>query len=118
MATIRITNLLLRTIIGINDWERVNKQDVVLNIILTIDSSSAQISDSIADTVDYKILTKKIISLVEDSTFFLLEKLADSVLNCIMEDDKVISATVRIDKPYALRFAESVSFETAKSRAS
>ena len=111
MAIIRITDLSLRTIIGIFDWERTRKQKVLINVEIQFNASRAARSDKVKDTVDYKTITKKIIKHVEVSEYFLLEKLADQVLKIVMEDRKVKAAKVRIDKPGALRFARSVSVE-------
>ena len=116
MATIRITNLKLRTIIGINDWERETLQDVVINVTMEFDASRAAHSDDIRDTVDYKTITKKIITVVEESEYFLLETLTDRILHIAMEDPKISNAAVRVDKPQALRFADSVSIEISKER--
>ena len=116
MATIRITDLNLRAVIGTNDWERIHKQDVVVNIVLTYDAQKAIKSDQIKDAVDYKTITKKIIKEVEASQYQLIEKLADAVLQIAMENSKVLSAHVRIDKPLALRFARSVSVEISQER--
>ena|SRR3989338_5296827 len=118
MATIRITDLRLRAVIGVNDWERGHKQDVVINVALEFDARKACASDNIRDTVDYKAITKRIITAVEASDFLLLEKLTDTVLNIVMEDPKVKGAMVRVDKPFALRFADSVSIELSKKRRS
>lgn len=111
MAVIQIKNLRLRTIIGIEEWERENKQDVIINVSIEYNAGDSIKSDQISDTVDYKIITKKIIKLVETSNFFLLEKLADKILKIVTESRKVLSATVKVDKPFALRFADSVSVE-------
>ena len=116
MATIRITNLKLRTIIGVNEWERDLKQDVVINISLTYDAAKASKSDNLKDTIDYKAITKKIIKMVEASNFLLLEKLADIILQIVLDDPRVKEATVRVDKPLALRFADSVSVELTKKQ--
>jgi D-erythro-7,8-dihydroneopterin triphosphate epimerase len=116
MATIRITNLRLRTTIGANDWERDIKQDVIINITINYAASKSIESDKLKDTVDYKTITKKIIKEVEASSFYLLEKLTDMVLNIVMEDQRVSSAQVRVDKPAALRFSDSVSVELDKKR--
>ena len=109
---IKIKNLRLRCIIGIFDWERKHKQDVVLNIILHFDGNKAALSDQIEDTVDYKKLNKQIISLVENSEFQLIEKMAEEVMALIKQDNRVFKASVEIEKPAALRFADSVSVET------
>lgn len=107
----RIKNLRLKTIIGIFDWERTEKQNVIINAEIEFDGAKAANSDNIQDTVDYKTINKKIIEAVETSDFFLLEKLADTVLKIIMEDKKVIKAKVEVDKPGALRFTDSISIE-------
>ena len=111
MAKIRITNLRLRTIIGTHDWEREVQQDVVINIILDYDASKAITSDDLRQTVDYKALTKQIIKEVEASQFFLLEKLCGRILAIVKAHPAVSGAVVRVDKPQALRFADSVSVE-------
>lgn len=118
MATIRITDLRLRAIIGIHDWEREHKQDVIINITMEFDALKSIRSDAIKDTVDYKVITKRVIREVEASDFQLLEKLAKLVLDIIMEDPRVQEATVRVDKPFALRFADSVSIELSENRKS
>ena len=106
---IKIKNLRLRTIIGIYDWERLEKQDVIISAEFEFDGKAASSSDKIEDTIDYKRINKRIIETVESSSFFLIEKLAQTVLNIIMEDKKVKRAKVEVDKPGALRFTDSVS---------
>lgn len=115
-ATVRITDLTLRTIIGFNEWERRKKQDVVINIAFECDPSDAVVSDAVEDTVDYKKMKRRIIDLVEKADFSLLEKLTHAVLAEVMADSRVLSARVRIDKPHALRFARSVSVEMTAER--
>ena len=109
LATIAIKALSLRTVIGLNDWERKKKQDVVVNIEFEFDAERAVAADDGEMTVDYKAVTKRVIKGVEKSKFHLLESLADMVLALVMDTPGVISATVEIDKPHSLRFAESVS---------
>jgi FolB domain-containing protein len=114
--TIRIKNLRLRTIIGVNDWERRRKQDVVINVELDFDGRAAAKSDRIEDTVDYKALCKRIIDQVERSRFCLLEKLADSILRIALCDPKVRRVAVEVDKLRALRSADSVSVACQRRR--
>ena len=109
LATVTIKDLSLRTVIGLNDWERKKKQDVVINIEFGFDAERAVAADDGEMTVDYKAVTKRVIEGVEKSRFHLLESLADMVLALVMDTPGVISATVEIDKPHSLRFAESVS---------
>lgn len=106
---IRIKNLRLRTIIGVNEWERTQAQEVVVNVEMEFDGTAAAGSDDLADTIDYKSLKRRIMERVEASSFFLLEKLASEILRIVTAEPRVIRATVEVDKPAALRFADSVS---------
>ena len=118
MATdqIHIKNLLLRTIIGINEEERRNKQDVLINITLYTDHTTAA-SDDIADTVNYRTITKQTIKLVEESQFNLVEKMALEITNLCLADPRVERAVVTVEKPGALRFAHSVGVTVDRMRA-
>lgn len=111
LEKIYIKELLLRTIIGTNDNERVEKQDVLIDIILWADLKKAMESDSIEDTIDYKALKKKIISEVESSSFHLIEALAYKIARICLENEKVIKVQVNLEKPNALRFAKTVGVE-------
>jgi len=76
---IHIRDLHLRTIIGINEEKRRDKQDVLINLVLDTDTRAAGRSDDVADTLNYRTLTKRIIELVENSEFCLVEKLAAEI---------------------------------------
>lgn len=108
-ATIRITNLRLRTFIGFNPEEQEKQQDIVINAEIHYPASKMCLSDSVDDALNYKTIAKKIISHVEDGRFLLLEKLVSDVLAICSEHDWVNFTRVTIDKPHALRFADSVS---------
>lgn len=114
--TIQIKDLLVRTIIGINEEERHNKQDVVINITLYADHTAAGASDDIADTVNYKTIAKQTIKLVEESQFYLVEKMAQEIVNLCLADSRVQRAVVTVEKPGALRFARSVGVTLDRSR--
>lgn len=111
-----IKNLFLRTIIGINDDERANRQDVLINLTLETDTRAAGQSDDISDAVNYRTLTKKLIDLVEGSSFFLVEKMAEEIAALCLSDERISRATVSVEKPMALRFARSVGVTIERSR--
>lgn len=112
MAKIRVKNLLIRTYIGFNPDELINKQDVVINLEIETDIPLAALeSDEPLNIFDYKIITKLIIALVQEGRFKLLEVLTKNILDLIMKSEQVKWARVEVDKPHALRFAESVSLE-------
>ncbi len=116
MAIIRISDLKLKAIIGTNAWERTTRQTVVINATFEYNSAKAEKSDDISDAVDYKSITKEIITFVRVSRFYLLEALCARVLKIIMKNKAIKKAAVRIDKPKALRFAKSVSLEHSAKR--
>lgn len=108
-AVIKIKNLRLRTFIGIKEDEINNKQDVVINARIEYSASHAADSDDMNQALNYRTITKRIITLVENTRFSLLEKLTAEVLAITAEHPAVRYAEVEIDKPHALRFADSVS---------
>ncbi|MFN2274369.1 MAG: dihydroneopterin aldolase [Anaerolineales bacterium] len=105
---IEIRDLLLRGIIGINDWEREKKQDILINITLFGELAPAGDSDRIEDTINYRTLTKAVIEHVESVGRFTVEALATDIVRLCLETPGVERARVRIEKPGALRFARSV----------
>ncbi|MEZ4516516.1 MAG: dihydroneopterin aldolase [Chloroflexota bacterium] len=117
MDKIIIRNLLLRGIIGINPDERTNKQDILINAVIFADIRRAAQSDSIEDAVNYKSITKRIVSHVEASSDMLVEKLVSDIARIILTEFPAERVQVRVEKPGALRFAESVGIEIERTRA-
>ncbi|NLE58670.1 MAG: dihydroneopterin aldolase [Planctomycetes bacterium] len=113
---IHIRDLAMRCIIGIYDDERREKQDIVINITLYADLHKACRTDDVADTVDYKVLKKKVIALVEQSSCRLIEHLAEGIAQVCLAEPRVARVTVCVDKPAALRFARSVAVEITRDR--
>lgn len=103
---IKLKNIRVRTIIGFKPWEREQKQDVIINVDLTVDCPER---DDPAQCVDYKVIAKKIIHGTETAQFQLLERLAAFVHSQVTAFDGVKQARVEVDKPGALRFVDSVS---------
>lgn len=116
MDKIIIRDLLLRSIIGINPEERVNKQDILINMVLYADIRAAAAKDDIEAAVNYKSVTKRIIQHVEDSSDLLVEKLVTDIARIILTEYPVERVRVRVEKPGALRFAESVGIEIERTR--
>ncbi len=112
-----IKDLLLRTIIGVNDWERDNRQDVLINITLYADLSVAGSSDSIEDTVNYRTVTKQVIAHVERSQRYTVEALAQDIADICLSEPGVARVKVELEKPGALRFARSVGVKIVRERA-
>ena len=116
MAVIRINDLKVRTLIGAYSWERINKQELNINITIEYDASKACRSDKLNDALNYESVATKAIKTAESSRYALLEKLVGKLLAGIMTDRRVQSAHVRVDKPHALPQARCVSFELSAER--
>ncbi len=116
MDRILIRDLSARCIIGINDEERREKQDVLINLAIFADLRKAGLSDKFEDSVDFRALKKRILALVEKSSYQLVEALAEAVAAICLEDKGILQVKVRVDKPYALRFAKSVGVEITRKR--
>ncbi len=113
---ILIGDLLVRCVLGINDSERREKQDVLINLAVYTDLRKSGRSDSIEDTVDYRALKKRILAMAEASHFFLEEALAEAAAALCLEHPLVQRVEVRVEKPNALRFARTVAVEITRSR--
>ncbi len=116
MARIRVKNLCLRTFIGINEDEILNKQDVQINLTILYAAQDAVRDNDIDHALNYRTITKAIIAHVEGNRFALLERLTQELLDLVMTNESVLYAEVEVDKPHALRFAESVSITLAANR--
>jgi D-erythro-7,8-dihydroneopterin triphosphate epimerase len=116
IARVRIKDLLLRAYIGIKEEEINNQQDVVINVTLTYDATQAINRNQIEAALNYRTITKQIIAHVDGQRFALLERLTHEVLAIVMEHQAVRWTQVEIDKPHALRYAESVSVRLEATR--
>lgn len=116
MDHIFIRDLSLRCIIGANESERREKQDVLINIVLAADLKKAGMSDRFEDAIDYRIVKKEIVKMVESSSYCLIEALAETIAGICLKHADVIEARVQVDKPSALRFARSVAVEITRQR--
>jgi D-erythro-7,8-dihydroneopterin triphosphate epimerase len=116
MARIRVKDLRLRTYIGIKEEEINNKQDVLINLTILYPAVDAVEVNDIEHALNYRTITKAIITHVEGNRFALLERLTQEILDLVMTHQAVRYAEVEVDKPHALRFAESVSITLAGHR--
>jgi FolB domain-containing protein len=114
-TTVRINNLRISTIIGVNQWERENEQELIINISFKYNAEQAVRNDDIKAAIDYSVLQKNITEKVKSSNYQLVETLADILLKFILEDKLIQEAQVRIDKPNGIKSADSVSVEMDES---
>ncbi|HEX5836271.1 MAG TPA: dihydroneopterin aldolase [Anaerolineales bacterium] len=116
MDKVIIKNLLARGIIGVNDWERKRAQNILINITLFTDTRRAAETDNLEDCVNYSTMSKKLLAHAETVNRLTVEALANDLARLCLEEQGVQKVMVRVEKPGAVRFAESVGVEIERSR--
>ncbi len=113
---ILIEGLEVRTVIGIFDWEREIRQTVRLDMEIAWDISRAAASDSIEDTLDYKAVAKRLIAFIEESSFGLIEALAEACARIVIEEFGAPWLRLKLSKPGAVRGSENVAVVIERGR--
>lgn len=108
MDVIEIDALRLRCVIGCRDEERRDRSDVVVDLRVGLDIRPAAITDDVGDGWNYRTAAKAVIALVEASSYRTVEALATAIARTLVTDYQAPYARVRVRKPGALRFADSV----------
>jgi dihydroneopterin aldolase len=115
MDKIFIHALKTETIVGIFDWERQVKQTVLLDIEFSADIRKAALTDSIDDTLNYKGVSKRVLAFIEESSFHLVETLAEHVAMLILEEFGVSWVSIALSKPGAIRSSRDVGVMLERS---
>ena len=111
---IHIRDLATRCIIGFNEEERTHPQDVLIQLVIHADLSTACRTDRVQDTVDYKRIKKAVLALVESSSCLLLEHLTEQVAQCCLTDPRIYKVEAEVSKPGALRYAKDVAIRVTR----
>ena len=106
-----IRDLLVRCIRGVEEGERREKQDVVVQVDLWVDLRKAGRSDALADSVDYSVLKRRILHATENTQYRLIEALAQRIADECLKDPRIKCVKVAVEKPGVLRFARTVGVE-------
>jgi FolB domain-containing protein len=116
MDKVIIKDLLARGIIGVHDWERNRPQNIMINITMFTDTRRAAQTDSLDDCINYSTMSKKVLAHAETVNRLTVEALANDLARICLEQEGVQKVIVRVEKPGAVRFSESVGVEIERSR--
>ncbi len=116
MDHVFIEQLEIPALIGIYDWERKIRQPLLFDIEMAFDNRTPAASDDIADTLDYKAVSKRVIAFVEESSFGLVETLAERIAALILDEFGVQHVKLKLSKPGAVRGARAVGVMIERSR--
>ena len=108
MDKIFLDELKVDTVIGIWEWERRIRQTVVIDIEMSADIAKAAATDDVVDTLNYKSVAKRVQSFVSESSFQLVETLAERIAAIIRDEFDVAWVKVRVNKPGAIRGSKAV----------
>ncbi|MCH7493330.1 dihydroneopterin aldolase [bacterium] len=114
--SIIVEGLVLRMTLGVEDWERREPQDVLVDYEIGCDLLLAGRTDKIEDTLNYRTVNKAVLALAEQGGIHTAERLAALIAKSVLSFAGAASVTVRVTKPGALRFADSVAVEIHRKR--
>ena len=106
--TIEIRHIRASGKYGVPAAERATAQVLEIDVRVYLDLCAAGSSDRLEDTVNYSYLHKKIVKVVEENSFSLLERLAAEVCAALFEDVRLTAAQVSVAKPQRLSGATPV----------
>ena len=114
--SIFIKDFIIQEIIGIHEHEKTEKQKIKFNIVVTVNQNTVPDEKDIKSIVDYEKITNKLENLVKNKKYNFLESLAEDSFKEIFEDKRINSVKIKIEKPDAIKNADSVGVEVFKNR--
>ena len=114
--TVFIKDFIVHKIIGIHDHEKVKKQKIKFNIVIDVNQNTIPNEKDMRSIIDYEKIITKIENLTKSTQYNFLESLAEDSFEEIFEDKRINSVKIKIEKPDAIKNADSVGVEVFKSR--
>ena len=114
--SVLIKNFIIQEIIGIHQHEKIKKQKIKFNIVIDVDQNVLPNEEDIKSIVYYEKITNNLKNLVKNKKYNFLESLAEDSFKEIFEDKRINSVKIKIEKPEAVKNADSVGVEVFKSR--
>ena len=114
--TVFIKDFIIQEIIGIHEHEKTKRQKIKFNIVVNVNQNTVPDEKDIKSIVDYEKITNKLESLVKNKKYNFLESLAEDSFKEIFEDKRINSVKIKIEKPDAIKNADSVGVEVLKNR--
>ena len=114
--TVFIKDFIIQEIIGIHKHEKTKKQKIKFNIVVNVNQNTVSDEKDIKSIVDYEKITNKLENLVKNKKYNFLESLAEDSFKEIFEDKRINSVKIKIEKPDAIKNADSVGVEVLKNR--
>ena len=114
--TVFIKDFIIEEIIGVHEHEKIKKQKIKFNIVVNVNQNTVPDEKDIKSIVDYEKITNKLENLAKNKKYNFLESLAEDSFKEIFEDKRINSVKIKIEKPDAIKNADSVGVEVLKNR--
>ncbi len=114
--SVLIKNFIIHEIIGVHEHEKIKKQKIKFNIVIDVDQNVLPDEKDIKSIVDYEKITNNLKNLAKNKKYNFLESLAEDSFKEIFEDKRINSVKIKIEKPEAIKNADSVGVEVFKNR--
>lgn len=111
MDTVFIKGLEAYAVIGVYDWEQAIRQRLLLDVTLKTCSKKAAASDNLNDALDYFCISERLLEVLENERFALLEALAERLSDVLQKEFNVKGLCLRLEKPSAVQRAQTVGLE-------
>ncbi|MDA9619834.1 dihydroneopterin aldolase [Alphaproteobacteria bacterium] len=111
-----VRDLMIEGFIGIYDYEKINKQQMCVNIDLCVREEDVPLNDKYQNVVCYEKVVTGIKNIIELGHVELVETLAEKIANLNMLDKRIVSVRVRIEKLEAIENTTSVGVEIERHR--
>lgn len=102
LATIGFSKLIISCIIGVEEHERVQSQNVIVDLQVQYDVSSCVENDDFQKAIDYVQLSQHCIRLAQEGKYKLIETYAHDLLHRLHEIYPIHRSKVRVEKPSAI----------------
>jgi dihydroneopterin aldolase len=99
VAVVRLHDLVVQGRHGVFEPEKQDLQPFAITLELHYDSTVAQHSDKIEDALDYGAVRQTVIDIVQSTSFNLIERLAQEIVDQLLQDARIEQLTISIEKP-------------------
>ena len=111
-----IRDLEINMSVGIYDQERENKQRVIINITMDVETNFKKEVSSIKNVVSYEDIVNSVIKMAKSKHYELLEEFAEKISDICLNNQKVKDVFVSVEKPDIIKECKSVGIEIRRTR--
>lgn len=113
-----LKDLFFLGIVGIYPHEKQNKQPILVDLEIEIDSFREAIEkDEIKCSVDYDEIYQVVKTTIKSNHFNLIETLANEiVVNCFQLNEKIVNIKIKMTKPNAIAATKNLGIEINLNR--